>query len=83
MGYAMIGMLYSSSIGGRHEWERLTPADKERLRRVAEFKRKELALDKGLKEFSIDGFSIMALNEKNAIRKINALKLKIKNINDE
>ena len=42
--------------------------------RLKEHKR-ELLLKRGLKEFTIDGYTVIALNEKNATRKIKKLKL--------
>ena len=35
--------------------------------------KQDLLLKRGLKEFTIDGHTVLALNEKNAIRKINKL----------
>lgn len=35
---------------------------------------KRIRANQGLKEFVIDGYAVMALNEKNALRKVNKLK---------
>lgn len=43
----------------------------ERLRKH----KQDLLIKRGLKEFTIDGYTVIALNEKNAKRKINKLKL--------
>lgn len=58
---------------GQH-YEKLTPEDIAEIKRVYEQKKIERMKKRGMKEFSIDGFKVLALNEKNAIRKINKLK---------
>jgi len=35
---------------------------------------KRIRANQGLKEFVIDGYAVMALNEKNALKKVNKLK---------
>lgn len=55
----------------RDEKPELSKREKE-LKEMEETKR--IRANQGLKEFVIDGYAVMALNEKNALRKVNKLK---------
>lgn len=78
------GAMFDDSFihGGRSMGSRrreLSKSEKDYLDQVIQRKISTLKLKRGCKEFSIDGITIIALNEKNAIRKINNLKERIKN----
>jgi hypothetical protein len=71
----MTGMMFDPSLGGsggsssrRHE---LTDEEIEHLKKVFKEKQRRLLLKQGMKEFSYYGITVIALNEKNAMRKIN------------
>jgi len=71
MALAMDGS-FSSNFGGQFMKGKkdLTPEEFERLKALNEQKRKELLLKKGMKEWDINGIKILALNRKNAERKV-------------
>ena len=71
MAYAMMGTLMPPWM--RHDIE-LTEEQKEYIKKIREEKAKERKLQRGLKEWNIDGIKVIALNEKNAIRKANKIK---------
>lgn len=73
MSFALMGAMFDSDSGRRFSQE-LTPADLEYFKELAKRKQKEIKLQTGCKEFTIDGITVIALNEKNAIRKVNAIK---------
>lgn len=73
MAYAMMGMLGPGPSNRAEDFE-LTPEEIENLNRVRTQKRKEIKLSKGLKEWNIDGITVIALNRKNAIRKADNIK---------
>ena len=54
----------------KETYESLTDEEKRDLERRIKEKRKEVMLKKGLKEFTIHGITVLALNEKNAKRKV-------------
>ena len=73
MAYAMMGM-FGPNYGGFGETMKLTPEEIEELNRIRLKKQKEIKLSRGLKEWDIDGITVIALNKKNAIRKANNIK---------
>ena len=72
MAMAYSGIMYD--MGSNTPYWELTDEEKEEVKRVYEQRKTERMKKRGLKEFEIDGIKVLALNEKNAIRKINNLK---------
>jgi len=67
-----------NNFGNHHEYNQpLTEEDKKRLIQRKQNKIKANLLEKGVKEFTIDGITVMARNEKNAIRKIENIKKQV------
>ena len=79
----MMAMMGSMSSPGSHHWEELTAEDIAEIKRVREASKLNRMKKRGMKEWDMDGFTVLALNEKNAIRKINNLKDKLKTISNE
>lgn len=82
MGYALMGIMFDQGGHSNYRYA-LTKEEIEELKKARANKAKQMLLDKGCKEFDIDGFKIIALNEKNAIRKINNIKKQLSQITDE
>ena len=83
---AMFAMAAVTGMGmtdyGTHKPETakpLTPEDIERLYAL----RRELMKRKGLREFTVGDFTVMALNEKNAVRKIEKFKKQLEDYERE
>lgn len=60
----------------RNGYKILTRIDKLKLQNFHKEKVKNVLINKGVQEFTIDGISVMARDEVNAIRKVNKLKIK-------
>ena len=63
------GMFYPG-MANEKSYELLTDEQKRALIQRMKVKQREVMLKKGLKEFTIDGVTVLALNEKNAKRKV-------------
>jgi hypothetical protein len=50
-----------------------TPEEIARFKREKKERERDLNLSKGLKEWTIKGITVFAINEKNAIRKVNKI----------
>ena len=72
LGLMAMAMSSNSATGGQfmEENKDLTPEEIERIKQRYTEYQKQLLLKKGLKEFTIEGITVIALNEKNAKRKI-------------
>ena len=77
--YAMLlalmagGGMMGAGMPDEKSYELLTDEQKRELMQRIKAKQREVMLKKGLKEFTINGVTVLALNEKNAKRKINNL----------
>ena len=78
---ALSMMAMAAAMGGDNHFgnhngyaDPLTEEDKKRLIQRKQNKIKSNLLKKGVKEFTIDGITVMARNKKNAIRKIENIK---------
>jgi len=74
--YAMLlalmagGGIFYPEMANEKSYELLTDEQKRALIQRMKVKQREVMLKKGLKEFTIDGVTVLALNEKNAKRKV-------------
>jgi hypothetical protein len=74
--YAMLlalmasGGMMGSGIPDEKSYELLTDEQKRAWMQRLKDKQRDVMLKKGLKEFTIDGVTVLALNEKNAKRKV-------------
>jgi len=75
MMYAMMGMSMPSHLVSTDSpmFRELTPEELAHLARIRAQKHAERLKNKGLKEFTIDGITVMALNKKNALRRISKI----------
>lgn len=69
-----LAMMGSGSAGEGNLDYTLTPEEMELRRKQVAIKNKENLKSKGVQEFVIDGYTVMARNYKNAVRKVNRLK---------
>ena len=69
MSFAMMGMMFDY-LPMDHKFD-LTEEDLKYLNEAAQQKRKERLLQRGAKEWNIDGIIVIARNLKNAKRKVN------------
>jgi len=74
LSYAMLGAMDYARGTNYNKEEKINPEEEEKIRIAQE---REQQKNHGLKEFIINGISIMAINEKNAIRKFNKIKDKL------
>jgi hypothetical protein len=65
------------SLSKKEEYQHLTDDEKRDLEERVMEKYKKVMIKKGLSEFTIDGITVLALNRKNAQRKIDKLKLRL------
>jgi len=73
MGSLLIGMMETMSMpNGRREVKVNVGGSKHDKRRYSEILR-----DKGVKQYTIDGITVTAINEKSAIKKVNKIKAKL------
>lgn len=75
-GYMMALAAMALASGGYSDPEKGTPfiPDTEEDKRLAKEKQQRLLQQKGVKEFTIDGYTVNARDYKNAVRKVNNLK---------
>ena len=76
MAYMAMGMMGSSLIA-ESEYNHLTDGQKENLIKMAKERYRLILLKKGVREWNMDGITVLALNEKNAKRKANNIKQKL------
>lgn len=81
MMFTLMGMIFDPSLGHSNDNYELSDEEKEHLKKQFQYNKKKLMLNKGLKEFTIDNITVIALNEKNAIRKIAKIKREIESLN--
>lgn len=68
MAFAMMGIMLSDpSMGHRFE---ITQEELEKLKQIAALKRKQRLLERGVKEWNINGIIVLARDDKNAKRKV-------------
>ena len=78
MALALAGMMDSTLMGQPFgSSPDLTKEDYDELLRIAKANRDKRLLQKGCKEFFVEGISVIALNEKNAIRKVKNIQKQI------
>ena len=79
---AMAGGDYGGSPFGvsRQDYDSLTDAEKAELEERTKVKYKSVLLKKGIKEWNIDGVTVLAINEKNAQRKAKNIKEQLKKL---
>ena len=69
----MLSAFFGQSLPGSNT-KKLSKEEALELKRINEEKRNRVLLNKELKEWTIDGITVIALNRKNAIRKIENIK---------
>ena len=71
---AMGTMMDINATPNEIEIKELTNDEIEEIKRVRSAKVKMLMLKRGMSEYTIDGITVIALNENNAIRKVKRIK---------
>lgn len=74
MMYAAMGCMMPSSERYEEAQKQLTSEELAEIERVRKAKALQRKKNQGLKEWSIDGVKVVALNKKNAVRKANRIK---------
>lgn len=74
LGMMSMNNYHDHTIQGENDYKPLTPEEMERYKLLLKQRQIDILKQKGCKEFTIDGITVIALNEKNAIRKINNIK---------
>jgi hypothetical protein len=81
---AMGGMFPSAGYNTEEKsYSLLTDEDKARIMARMKEEKRRLLLKKGIKEFTFDGFTVLALNEKNAERKYYNYKKQLLSLTDK
>ena len=80
MMFAMMGTSLDQNYGSVKHKKALTDAEWEEIRAKAKSKRLERLKNQGVRLYAKDGISVIARDDKNAIRKINRVKEMLKEI---
>ncbi len=80
MMFAMMGTSLDQNYGSVKHRNALTGCELEEIRAKAKAKRLECLKNQGVRLYAKDGISVIARDDKNAIRKINRIKEMLKEI---